>query len=93
VAECAGAHYRAAMVETAPSLRQISPLAHSLSGRGENRALLIAQSAFLRGCARVGAHGSARLFPQRLFPPLEDVATTLVRLTVAGILPHHVLTR
>jgi NitT/TauT family transport system permease protein len=29
------------------------------------------------------------VFPPRLFPPLEDVAAALVRLTVAGILPHH----
>jgi NitT/TauT family transport system permease protein len=29
------------------------------------------------------------LFPPRLFPPLEDVAGTFVRLTAAGILPHH----
>jgi NitT/TauT family transport system permease protein len=30
-----------------------------------------------------------RIFPPRLFPPLEEVADTFVRLTVAGILPHH----
>jgi len=35
------------------------------------------------------AHTS--MFPRRLFPPLEDVASTFVRLTVSGILPHHVL--
>jgi len=29
------------------------------------------------------------LFPSRLFPPLEDVASALVRMTVAGILPRH----
>ncbi len=29
------------------------------------------------------------IFPPRLFPPLEEVAAALVRLTVAGILPHH----
>ncbi len=28
-------------------------------------------------------------FPRRLFPPLEDVAETLARLTASGILPHH----
>src|ERR1700686_2753051 len=27
------------------------------------------------------------VFPPRLFPPLEDVASALVRLTVAGVLP------
>lgn len=30
-------------------------------------------------------------FPPRLFPPLEVVAATLVRLTASGILPHHAL--
>jgi len=30
-----------------------------------------------------------RLFPPRLFPPLEEVASTFVRLTTAGILPRH----
>jgi NitT/TauT family transport system permease protein len=33
------------------------------------------------------AHSGA--FPRRLFPPLEEIATTLGRLTVQGILPHH----
>jgi NitT/TauT family transport system permease protein len=33
----------------------------------------------------------AGVFPQRLFPSLVDVAKTFVDLTVAGILPHHVL--
>lgn len=33
------------------------------------------------------AHSGA--FPRRLFPPLEEVAATFARLTVAGILPHH----
>jgi len=30
-----------------------------------------------------------RVFPPRLFPPLEEVATTFVQLTAAGILPRH----
>jgi NitT/TauT family transport system permease protein len=33
----------------------------------------------------------AGIFPRRLFPPLEEVAATLVRLTAEGILPHHAL--
>jgi NitT/TauT family transport system permease protein len=33
----------------------------------------------------------AAIFPPRLFPTLEEVAATFVRLTVSGILPHHVL--
>jgi NitT/TauT family transport system permease protein len=31
------------------------------------------------------------LFPARLFPSLETVASTLLRLTVSGVLPHHAL--
>ena len=31
------------------------------------------------------------MFPARLFPKLEEVAVTFVRLTAEGILPHHVL--
>jgi NitT/TauT family transport system permease protein len=31
------------------------------------------------------------LFPPRLFPPLEQVASAFVKLTVAGILPHHAI--
>jgi NitT/TauT family transport system permease protein len=30
------------------------------------------------------------IFPSRLFPPLEDVAAAAIRLTVSGILLHHV---
>src|SRR5258708_26908088 len=33
----------------------------------------------------------AGIFPVRLFPPVEAVVETFVRLTVAGILPHHAL--
>lgn len=33
----------------------------------------------------------AGLFPSKLFPPLETVAATFVRLTLSGILPHHVI--
>jgi NitT/TauT family transport system permease protein len=33
----------------------------------------------------------AGLFPPKLFPTLEEVAATFVRLTTSGILPHHVL--
>jgi NitT/TauT family transport system permease protein len=31
------------------------------------------------------------IFPERLFPSLEDVAETFFRLTAEGILPHHVI--
>jgi NitT/TauT family transport system permease protein len=31
------------------------------------------------------------IFPPRLFPPIEQVAATFVRLTLSGALPHHAL--
>jgi NitT/TauT family transport system permease protein len=31
------------------------------------------------------------LFPAKFFPPLETVAATFMRLTISGVLPHHVL--
>src|SRR5258708_7065410 len=33
----------------------------------------------------------AGVFPHRLFPTLEEVAASFVRLTVTGILPHHTI--
>ena len=33
----------------------------------------------------------AGVFPHRLFPTLEEVAASFVRLTIAGILPHHAI--
>jgi NitT/TauT family transport system permease protein len=33
----------------------------------------------------------AGVFPHRLFPTLEEVASTFIRLTIAGILPHHAI--
>lgn len=41
------------------------------------------------GMWEIVAH--AGLFPGELFPPLETVAVTLVRLTVSGVLPHHTM--
>lgn len=40
------------------------------------------------GLWEIVAH--AGIFPPRLFPPLEVVGATFVRLTESGILPHHV---
>lgn len=31
------------------------------------------------------------IFPRRLFPPLEEIGSALVRLTLSGVLPHHAL--
>jgi NitT/TauT family transport system permease protein len=59
----------------------------------ESRWRIAARNAFpflvVGGLWEIVAH--LGLFPPRLFPSLETIAATLVRLTVAGILPHHVL--
>jgi len=58
---------------------------------GDARWRFIARTAFpfivVGGAWEIVAH--LGLFPPRLFPPLEAVAATLTRLTIAGILPHH----
>ena len=58
---------------------------------GDARWRVIARTAFpfivVGGAWEIVAH--LGLFPPRLFPPLEAVAATLTRLTIAGILPHH----
>jgi NitT/TauT family transport system permease protein len=54
---------------------------------------VIARTAFpfvvVGGAWEIVAH--LGIFPPRLFPPLEAVGSSLVRLTIAGILPHHAL--
>jgi NitT/TauT family transport system permease protein len=60
---------------------------------GSERWLVVARTAFPFLVVGVLWEIVARLgvFPQRLFPSLEEVAATFVRLTAAGILPHHAL--
>jgi ABC-type nitrate/sulfonate/bicarbonate transport system permease component len=75
------------------SASSAAPLA-ATSGAGEvARWRVIARTAFpfiVVGAAwEIVAH--LGIFPPRLFPPLEAVAAALVRLTAAGILPHHAL--
>ena len=59
--------------------------------RGESRLRAAARIAFpflvVGAMWEITAH--AGVFPPRLFPPLEKVAEAFLRLTVAGILPHH----
>jgi len=59
----------------------------------ESRLRVIARNALPFGvlAAAWEALAYAGVFPARLFPSVETVATALVRLTVAGILPHHAL--
>src|SRR6266478_4940812 len=61
--------------------------------RGESRWRVIARTAFpfLVVALAWEATAHAGIFPRKLFPPLEDVAGALLRLTATGILPHHVL--
>lgn len=61
-------------------------------GRGENaRWRVIARTAFpflvLAAIWEIVAR--LEVFPPRLFPPLEEIASAFVRLTISGILPHH----
>jgi NitT/TauT family transport system permease protein len=65
-----------------------------LATSGEDaRWRVIARTAFpfvvVGGAWEIVAH--LGVFPPRLFPTLEAVASAFVRLTIAGILPHHVL--
>jgi NitT/TauT family transport system permease protein len=68
-------------------------LAAATSPRGESRLRVVARTAFpflvVALLWEITAH--LGVFPRKLFPPLEDVSATLVRLTANGILPHHVL--
>jgi NitT/TauT family transport system permease protein len=69
----------------------IAAKARTLAVCRENSWRQAARTAFpfvvMAAAWEVVAH--AGVFPERLFPPVEAVAATFVRLTVAGILPHH----
>jgi NitT/TauT family transport system permease protein len=70
-----------------------TPFAGAATAPGESRWQVVARNAFpflvvfllWETVAHLG------LFPPRLFPPLEQVASAFVDLTRNGILPHHVL--
>jgi NitT/TauT family transport system permease protein len=59
---------------------------------GESRWRIVARNAF--PFLVVGAIweivAKLGIFPRKLFPPLEEIAGTFIRLTADGILPHHV---
>jgi NitT/TauT family transport system permease protein len=63
------------------------------AGRGSERLRAIARNAFpfivLGAIWEIVAWSG--IFPHRLFPTLEEIASTFVQLTVDGILPHHAL--
>ena len=79
------------MSQTAPVSAPSTVAAASASD--ESRWLAIAHTALPFLVLALAWEVTARLgvFPRRLFPPLGEVASALVRLTASGILPHHVL--
>src|ERR1700720_4408070 len=85
-------HYRALMSDLAPAASP-SVVASASARRGESRWWVVARTAFPFLVVALAWEVTAHLgiFPRKLFPPLEDVAAALVRLTADGVLPHHVL--
>jgi ABC-type nitrate/sulfonate/bicarbonate transport system permease component len=79
------------MSELAPTATMLAADAGTASGESRMRVLArnLLPFAVLALAWEVTAH--LGVFPRKLFPPLEEVAAALVRLTAAGILPHHVL--
>ena len=81
------------MSELAPTASTSVLAAQPPGAAGESRLRAIARNAFpflvVALLWEITAH--LGVFPRRLFPPLEEVAAAFVRLTAAGILPHHVL--
>jgi NitT/TauT family transport system permease protein len=80
------------MAELAPSPSRFA-VAAKRPLRGEQLGRAIARNALPFIVVALAWELTARsgVFPPRLFPTLEDVAATFVRLSAAGILPHHVL--
>ena len=81
------------MSDLAPAASPVVLAAGISAARGESRLWVIARNAFPFLVVGLLWEITAQLgvFPRKLFPPLEEVAATFVRLTAAGILPHHVL--
>ena len=81
------------MSDLAPTASPDVLAAGAASARGESRLRIVARNAFPFLVVALLWEITPQLgvFPRKLFPPLEDVAAAFVRLTAAGILPHHVL--
>src|SRR5260370_20387893 len=81
------------MADVAPMTTAAIPSAVAIAAREESVGWIIARLAFpFLVVALIWEFTAHRgVFPPRLFPPLEEVASALVRLTRSGILPHHVL--
>ena len=81
------------MADLAPTASPHVVTAPAAAARGESRLAVVARTAFPFLVVALAWEFTAHLgiFPRKLFPPLEEVAAALVRLTAEGILPHHVL--
>src|SRR6476660_5911953 len=81
------------MADLAPPASPHALAASTSAAAGESRWRVIARTAFPFLVVALAWEFTAYLgiFPRKLFPPLEDVAASFVRLTASGILPHHVL--
>jgi NitT/TauT family transport system permease protein len=81
------------MSDLAPTVAPSALAAGTLAAPGESGLRVIARTALPFLVVGLLWEFTAHLgvFPRKLFPPLEEVASAFVRLSVAGILPHHVL--
>ena len=81
------------MADLAPTASPHVVTTPTAAVRGESRLAVVARTAFPFLVVALAWEFTAHLgiFPRKLFPPLEEVASAFVRLTEAGTLPHHVL--
>ena len=81
------------MADLAPASSPYVLTAGTAVRHGESRWRIIARNAFPFLVVALAWEVTAHLgvFPRKLFPPLEEVAAALVRLTATGVLPHHLL--
>jgi NitT/TauT family transport system permease protein len=79
------------MTDAAPTV-SLPELGAGSAAQGESRWRIVARNAFPFLVVGTIWEIVARLgvFPRKLFPPLEEIAATFIRLTADGILPHHV---
>src|SRR6266403_9203 len=81
------------MYDAVPATPASATIAALPGATEDARWRVIARTAFpfvvVGGAWEIVAH--LGIFPPRLFPPLEAVGSAFLRLTIAGILPHHAL--
>jgi len=77
------------MADTAASAHDLTPAAAAPAEEPRWRVVLRNAFPFVVVGAIWEIVARSHVFPPRLFPPLETIGATLVRLTADGILPHH----